>query len=1437
MEYQQDSIDISQLKAVALGLHDAPVTERTNPSLSQTRAPLHTPSSLHSLQTRATNVTSQSAKLLKSPKFRDAVVPSIVEPLQHVRNIAQLEKCNPTQTRGRDAASLWPSRTGVSSTMSVVSSRQMHSNGTPSDGDTQPASQWVYDDKELGSTKSMVPHVQEEGETGHINLVDGFEQDFGAGEDSTMSVDEDEEDDVELVSQDIRAEPFPDSRRFQPPMTPLTNGTKRKRPVQEETPQFQTLMLPTNPFAGLGASDVMRPSQIFQATQAQTSPQIAHSDGLYERPSPNMDNFGRPSTACSHSSPAIARVPRPSTIHAVTEPQATYISMKESQEARERRLQEMRTGQDNLSDDEFGPPSHSQLQEGLRQDNRAKGPEIQYARKGLPTTSTQQLKTKGKTFSQSSHTTGRSGRGLKENFWISDDPLAEGDRGNITEDETEREEEDEEKAHDDEIDELAEENKENVEVPMTISRLHHAQVITSQTSPSRSHVRRRLKTPGSQPATQVEGSPRRTASPLGDPSLGSGTQTYAVRDSQSSLQHNTKERPGASASSRPQSSLESRNVVFQSQLSQNSKSPVSQSSIPGQAAAIDVLGQPTSSSPPQLNDFSARPPRICNIQRNGPVHLEARENERIGAAGNIMDRSDRQVPAERHSFQAESNGIRSQISKVSTIIDTTKPDSSLMARGTATVRSVVPNSSQDMSSSGQIPSSMSKIATNQSSDGQSLGTTLYETAQDHLSISPSKNHVQRLQDRSLRSNASSPTKNLRRRTLGQIAADPSPPDPVEDVSLSDFGLLNKEDDDFHKIVLGPVHLEPNAREQRANTSTKWKTFGSDPHSECQGTPARPTSSAISAPTPVQLSFEREPRSSSPLSSPPASQRERPPLSAGSKDVKERSSPRVEPSTDAPASSAQSPPAASLVIKPSATEASTRVTSKSIPGEEQPLRKEQTKNRQSKALKAVSKDASNLPVIAPDRVFAHFNGKPSAFYSATCLGVIRGDEPRYSVHYDDGAEDSISASGIKRLEFRPGDVVKVDLPAHRTKNYIVVGMQDKQEVEDPDTLARRRKTNPNDKEAWPDTDIYGHTKILLSLKQSNPAGGKQTEEEVIAMGIYHLYFTQAMWTNIKDRDYAHVDRRLKVLEGLQTPADRPSTPSSPSSRARRLKSTSLIQAKSTSGPKQGLFSRMVFTLTNIYPPTDLERAKSLILTHGGKVLEEGFDPLFHIPVLHRITSPKKSDSDRSFHITGQAQDLGFTCLIADKHCRRAKYIQALALGIPCIATRWISDCVSKQRVLPWSIYLLPAGESTFLGGAIRSRVLPSLSAETATLSKLVEQQTRMLDGASILLIMSKNDEANMRQHPLLIFALGPARVVRALSIEAATKAVAEAQAVGKPWDWVFSYDREREVERILFGSAAKKRRSRAGDGGQEVRTRVIGNEFLIQSLIMGQLLGE
>ena len=104
---------------------------------------------------------------------------------------------------------------------------------------------------------------------------------------------------------------------------------------------------------------------------------------------------------------------------------------------------------------------------------------------------------------------------------------------------------------------------------------------------------------------------------------------------------------------------------------------------------------------------------------------------------------------------------------------------------------------------------------------------------------------------------------------------------------------------------------------------------------------------------------------------------------------------------------------------------------------------------------------------------------------------------------------------------------------------------------------------------------------------------------------------------------------------------------------------------------------------------------------------------------------------------------------------------------------------------------------------------------------------------------------MQQHPLIAHALGARKIARAISDASAEKAVADAQALGEPWDWVFSYDKEHEVEERLFGSSsgAGKKRKRGRDSGvcyvgnRKGKTWLLGNEFVIQSLILGMLIDE
>lgn len=1332
-----------------------------------------------------------------------------------------------------------------------------------SEGDTQPISQSVY--KELASRRTEQLAAREEsgdkedidveegtalrslheGETGHVDLLAAFEQPSLI--DNEHANEENKNDDTDPLSQalDVRADPFPESKRFKQPKTPATNGKKRKRGMGMESQEDATTpSLPVNPFAGITGSldGMMGPSQLFEATQALTSP-LAHvvpSDGLTERPSPDMHVLQRPSTAGPLSSPANAS--RFRTVRAVTEPRTTYVSMKESQEARERYLQSLKAAEilspDELSDDDFGS-ADTQLRRRSKQKRIDAEAKTQFA--GLKARASPVTPGHGRTRpgltkdTPSMAATRQDGKKASEPVLISDDAPVEDTQENVTEDETEREEEIQVEDFDD-VDELAEENKENVEVPRTISRVSHVslQMVTSQSTPSYRNTRNAKGGSQTSRVVQVAGSSQDTRPQEPVKVIDGITQPDVVADSQTSQGRaksdlNSKAQ-GAKKVSRPQSSLDSPVLVSQSQSSQVLQAPTST------AGGTEVN---ESSANPQSSPLLIKGANnIANLSRElmpGSLQTEGPSGEFRGLGPAARPRQEPPASSAPHSNPVEGQYLqaKSPAPARSTIPETSPSlkETHLQSESTGEVSNSIP-------SPRATPKSASKAASSHSVTEQSRPSTFFETAQEQLTESPPKSRPQRVQKASP-GKQTSPMKKRLSRTISEIAADPTPPDTVGDVDL-DISILTNEDIEFQNAISGSSPVGPVRKRRRGRQGLVLQVAYQEPNK----LPPAPRS-------PLLQSFNSEPPGSSaisPITPHPTSEAER-----SSSVMRKSAIIQQAPTKDDMTLGPKDPPGA----KPPVTVPTASVLKNAAPSTTPTV----ASTPQTVTAKDISvppqlpdlqtnvsfADQGPLPMTASNRVFAHFNGSNPAFHPATCLEMISGDDPRYRVRFEDGTIDVISGYGIKRLELRPGDVVKVDLPGARKLNYIVEGMQDQHVssvTRDPATPSRRGRTAPSNDSAFPEVDVYGNATVLISPKQRQSVGGDQPESSQIAVPLVLVYLTQTMWTAFKNRQYTHSSNKSQTTVGLQTPSEQLSTPSTPSSRTRRVKSSGLGQAYSaTVGHKigDGLFKNMAFAVTNIDRAEENERIKYCISTNGGDILSTGLDELFHIPALSRTTSPADLNADTSFRLTAAGKDIGFTCLIADKHCRTAKFIQALALGIPCLSTRWITHCVSKQRLLPWAPYLLPSGESSFLGGAVRSRVLQPFDIEKATLSDIVEHRPRMLNDASVLIIMEKGQEKSMQQHPLIAHALGARKISRAISDASAAKAVADAQALGEPWDWIFSYDKEQEVEEKLFGgnSTGKIRKrgrgSESGCLGTKRKTRVVGNEFVIQSLILGMLL--
>ncbi|KAJ2902388.1 hypothetical protein MKZ38_000634 [Zalerion maritima] len=281
----------------------------------------------------------------------------------------------------------------------------------------------------------------------------------------------------------------------------------------------------------------------------------------------------------------------------------------------------------------------------------------------------------------------------------------------------------------------------------------------------------------------------------------------------------------------------------------------------------------------------------------------------------------------------------------------------------------------------------------------------------------------------------------------------------------------------------------------------------------------------------------------------------------------------------------------------------------------------------------------------------------------------------------------------------------------------------------------------------------------------------------------------------------------------------------------------------------------------------ENIANSIIHHGGHILATGFDELFEVPSPQALASanptptstPTRSQQHTTLKLKDSSRCFGFAALIADGHSRKVKYMQALALGLPCISDRWISMCIKKGDVIAWDTYLLCAGNSSILGDAIRSRHLEPYPALQSKFSNVIKDRVKLMEGQSILLVLKKTQRKKEEQKKAYLFlaqVLG-ATLGRAETIPEARLKMREKENSGEPYDWV--YFEGDDVEEGLFGqeslnkstktkparrSKKRKRQSAALDEGESElatedgpppkRVKALRDEIVVQSLILGRL---
>jgi hypothetical protein len=259
--------------------------------------------------------------------------------------------------------------------------------------------------------------------------------------------------------------------------------------------------------------------------------------------------------------------------------------------------------------------------------------------------------------------------------------------------------------------------------------------------------------------------------------------------------------------------------------------------------------------------------------------------------------------------------------------------------------------------------------------------------------------------------------------------------------------------------------------------------------------------------------------------------------------------------------------------------------------------------------------------------------------------------------------------------------------------------------------------------------------------------------------------------------------------------------------------------------------MLFALSFGENESEKRTVSHRITSNGGRLVDNDFEDLFH----------QETPATAGLTPRTESAYVGFTCVIANKHSRRVKFLQALALGIPCLAPRWVEDCVRARRLLDWDTYLLPAGESAYLAGAVRSRVMEYVSAREARFLGMVGARRRLLPGGLVVVVMGKGGAGLGRWKPYLFlaYAMGAGKVLTVQTVEAALDALSRKQDGGLDKEEAEKLEEKEEGGgggcRLVYVDARERKHAERLLHRSGRNVRVVDDEWVIQSLILGKLI--
>lgn len=1326
----------------------------------------------------------------------------------------------------------------------------MGSGETPSD--TQVVSQSVFDHIIQQNNDDNTLKTLHEGDPGHIDLLAGFDHtQLDTSNTNTNNIEDNENEDQGDAdpSSPLEYQPnlFPESQRF----ITKTPATVVKQNHFEDRSQNKSPLVSFNPLASARSNNgTMALSQMFESTQVPSSPIVnrLYSDQTSERPSPNLP-------IQHHSLAAGTALSSPTMKLAATFPQHSsesnlnYITMKESQAEREKRTQAERMtrsaehiySEDQSDDDEFNkePSFVERMKRRKVIDELANAQFAGFTAPARPASSRSSRSSKRGGKSKSPEE--QEPRGQTDGPDERQEPIVPSQNGSISEEETEQEEDDEvylPMPRSQELNISAEEDKENHNgipaSPVIATASAHdrlSQVLALQTSPS----------PNSKMPTEKPISHRHSSNPDGQDEVGRSSQIYIVRDSQQSPTR-------GSQTNKPMQRTNSQTTLSQQQV-----------------ARLDVDKQ--SPPPPPVTQRNSSPSLpnnshtlACTRSPSASLVESSSQLPKIPPATDFVRTQSSNPASQRAVVCGENASNQEKSSSMSSCVVETPVHQQSRSFADVVPGTTVPETSPNRLQNQGLNSDINGDAAQEDDDLPPVYPSDHDRASQLRPLAPPSSLAVM---KAFNSKILSSPSGRQRKALTEIASEASPGGPANfDI---DFGILTADDREFRSMVA--MSPDPPRKKRRGNDGQN--VYASDPVLPVTPRPNTPRF----APFQKQEQIPEEPQPDMPQEEPQTVFRKRSKPSNRVDTIWDvDASPEYHVSRTGrrsffrsrlqqaahgqePERDIAGPPKETIEALVSMSDEMYAISTptgnshrpaempkvgaaRDVTAQDATTQKEPTPVRTS---------SPGGPQIAHNQVLAPWSGPKRAYYPATCFGTPFGTSAsRYLVKFEDSLPVEVPITTVKRLELRVGDVVKVEIPKFPKIPHVIRGFDDRISEED--------FNNAVNSGFIPMTDVYGNLSVILEPKARKSISNEALPRtgSMVQVPISRIYLDTILWNQLKDRAFSHDANAKTVEERPQTPAlaGVPATPTPPSSRLSR-----------TMRYMGGIFAGMVFAVSYVDDDAGKSRVSRLIMEHGGRIID-GFNELFDFPSNVPIAIPTTKQSadpaqnKTNLRLTRSAEDLGFACVIADKHSRREKYMQALALNLPCLSGRWVEDCIAQNRIIDWEMYLLPAGDSTYLNGAAKSRMLTPTLAVNARFSHTITARPKLLDGQSVLIVMGRGkEEEKSRAYIFLTYALGASRVERVYDLKSAkTFLDQEAEAGhGNSWDWVYVHFHDQEAVRAEFlqstdtesnsGRGTKRRKMSHFMGcisGQELglssKITVVGNDFVCQSLILGRLFG-